>query len=399
MNPSWNFLRGSARFAKLAGLTCILFMTTGCLMHTIPDPDTNCDFPVPVNHQKNGLNFTKINDKLCESFTFFCKTRVTRKAILVPAEIDVTGYKNIAFAEIGGNAGADFSAALMEQMVKNQDINIVDRTQLAGLLAEMQITQEDLFDPTNRAALGRLLPGALLVIGKVDYDYKEDIDHAVDSCLDAVAGMKPCTKSTRTGTASVRGQIHFTETETGRQVQVKRISASETDSTDTTLGSPPQLNRPSLNDKTVRKAADVVIRSIIPTKRDRTLFFFVHSAVKKLDRGIAEAKAGKLAKAKKYFAEAIADIESDPSIDQKALGAARWNLGVIEMYELKHDEAEKLFSGVEDVALGEFPTYKVRKANDCLRQKNEELGTMSGQKNIQRRELSSLRFNQTELCG
>ncbi|WP_447968120.1 CsgG/HfaB family protein [Nitrospira sp. M1] len=365
-----------AQFAKLAFVLVVLFLMTGCISHRPVAPDTNCDLPIGEAHASGGLNFTKLNDQMCEMFTFFCKTRVTRKAILQPAEIDITGYKNIAFAEIEGNAGADFSSALMEQMVKNKALHVVDRTQLTSLLSEIEIEQEDLFDSSSRAKLGKLLPGTILVIGEVNYDYKEHVDDAIDNCVDpSTQSMKRCTKSTRTGSAAVRGQIHFTETETGRQIQVKRISTSATASTEVITGSPPQISLVELNDQAVTKAADDVIRSIIPTKQDRTLLFYVHSDVKKLDRGIREAKAGKLENAKKFFAEAIADIESDPTMNNTALGAAKFNLGVILMYERKHDEAEKLFSGVEDVALGEFPVPVMRRTNDCLKQKDEELQT------------------------
>jgi len=325
-----------------------------------------------------------------------CKTEVAKILITQPAEIDVTKYQNIAFGEIGGNAGADFTAAIMEQMVKNKSLNVVDRTQLAAHMKELGIAQEDLFDQSNQMKLGKLLPGTVLVVGEVNYDYKENLDRSYNNCVNPVTGRRNynCAKTKRSGQASVRGRLHFTETETGRQIQVKRLSTSFGDSSSTKGwgygGSPDQLNAADLQDLAIERAAEEVIHSIVPWQEERHVIFFKDGDVPKLERGIAEAQAGRLDKAKKYFLDAISEIESSAAFDKEDLAAAKFNLGVIKTYERKHEEAENLFSEVDDLALKVFPAVEMRNINECLKRNDQE---------VRREPRASLSTNRQYLCG
>ncbi|WP_447962502.1 hypothetical protein [Nitrospira sp. Ecomares 2.1] len=317
---------------------------------------------------------SSMTDWMCGAADAICKTEVARILVTEPAEIDLTQYKNIAFADIKGNAGADFSAAIMEEMVKNKDIRVIDRTQLAAHLKELGIAQEDLFDQTKQMKLGAMLPGTVLVLGEVNYQYKESQDRSVDTCgIDPRTGRPlNCPKSTRTGQALVNGRLHFTETETGRQIQVKRLSTSFGDSSSVQWGSAAQLNPAELQDLAIKKAAEEVIYSIVPTAKERNVIFYKASDVPRIERGIAEARAGKLENAKNIFSEVIVELESTPS-NKEDLAAAKFNLGVIKTYERKHEEAEQLFSEVDDLAFKKFPAVDMRNINDCLKKKDAEL--------------------------
>lgn len=371
-------LRSSDLCSNWGGLSFILFavLLSGCMIkHTVPEIGPSCEFEVGPDHQNKAISWVSMKEGMCKvTDGAICKTEIARILVTEPAQIDLTRYKNIAFADIKGNAGADFSAAIMEEMVKNKDIRVIDRTQLAAHLKELGIAQEDLFDQTKQMKLGAMLPGTVLVLGEVNYQYKESQDRSVDTCgIDPRTGRPLiCPKSTRTGQALVNGRLHFTETETGRQIQVKRLSTSFGDSSSVQWGSAAQLNAAELQDLAIKKAAEEVVYSIVPTPKERNVIFFKDSDVPRLARGIAEAQAGKLENAKKIFLEIIAELETTSS-NKESLAAAKFNLGVIKTYERKHEEAELLFSEVDDLAFKKFPAVDMRNINDCLKKKDSEL--------------------------
>lgn len=391
MNQSRSDLNRHSTWGKLVFALFILFIT-GCA-HSLPPVGPACEFELGPKHQKKGLSWAAMTAAICKVGSgAICKTEVAKILVTQPAEIDVTKYQNIAFGEIGGNAGADFSAAIMEQMVKNKTINVIDRTQMAAHLMELGVAQEDLFDQANQLKLGKLLPGTVLVVGEVNYDYKESTNRSYKNCVNPITGRRnyTCAKTKRTGQASVRGRLHFTETETGRQIQVKRLSTSFGDSSTTGWGTPDQLNAADLQDLAIDRAAEELIHSIVPWQEERHVIFYKDGDVPKLERGIAEAQAGRLDKAKKYFLDAIAEIESSSKFDNEDLAAAKFNLGVILTYERKHEEAENLFSEVDDLALKVFPAIEMRNINECLKKNDREL---------KQEQSASLSMNTKYVCG
>jgi len=354
----------------------ILFIT-GCV-HPPFKAGPLCEIPTEADHKKSAFSWSGFVDGICDiSDGAMCKTAIADLAIPQPAEIDLTKYKNIAFANIGGNAGEDFTAAIMEEMVKYDEINVIDRNQLAGHLAELELGQEAIMSPQGQLKIGKMLPGTLLVFGKVDYENTENINFSVNKgnvLTEMLTGRRSYSaESKRTSRAFLKGQLHFTNTETGRQVQVKRLSKSSEDSSSAMWGTTPPANKAEMLDRIIHAAVKNVIRSIIPWKEVRPVIFYKDGNFPKLERGIAEAQTGSLGTAKEIFSEAITDIESSPTFNKKSLAAAKFNLGVIKMYERQYDAANKLLSEVDDIALKEFPAVEMRNINKCLRKNDEKL--------------------------
>lgn len=382
MKPKERNVRQNSKRGKLVFLFLLPLLMTGCIKQTLPDVGPSCEFELGPKHQKKGLSWEAMKTAMCKiTDGAMCSTEVARILVTQPAQIDITKYKNIAFTNIGGNAGEDFSAAIMEQMVKNKDINVIDRNQMAALLNELSITQEDLFNQTNQIKLGELLPGTMLVTGKVNYTYNENLDRTYNrNCINPLTGQRRynCHDTKRSGLATVKGNLKFTDTQTGRIIQVKRLSTSFGDSASTkNFGTPDRLNPSEIQDLAIERAAEELIHSIVPWQEERHVIFYKDRDVPKLERGIAEAQAGELETAKKIFYDAIAEIESSPNFDKEDLAAAKFNLGVIKTYERKHEEAEKLFSEVDDLALKVFPAVQMRQINKCLRAKDKELQSAS----------------------
>lgn len=357
---------------RLSFVLFLLFFFTGC-SHSVPEVNPSCVFELGPSHQKKRSSWVAMTETICEiTDGATCSSEVAKILVTQPAEIDMAKYKNIAFTEIGGNAGAGFSAAIMERLSKNKSINVINRTQLPALLQESQIVEEDLFDPSKRIRLGKLLPGTVLVAGKVDYHYKESVDSSYDNCAsNQMRGVNlDCHQSKRSGQGEVSVLLHFVETETGMQIGVKRFSTSFGDSSSTKWEPPNQLKHQELQDAAIEHAAEELIHSLVPRQEERHVIFYKNRNFPKLERGIAEAKAGKLEIAKRIFAKAISEIESDPALENEVLAAAKFNLGVIKTYEGKHEEAEKLFSEVDDLALNKFPAVEMRTINACLKKVN-----------------------------
>jgi len=284
-------------------------------------------------------------------------------------EVNLENYKNIAFTDLSGNTGETFAAALMDRIVKGKKLQVLDRTQMENLKNELGFERNALFDQNNRLELGKLIPGTILVIGEIYQDYKEEMSTSSDSCQNSkyTKGI-PCEVKTRTGRAVIQGNLHITETETGRQLKVKRISRSETEKTQSVGGGDPStINSVALLDKAFNAAVHDFERSILPTKEKRTVVFYKDGKIPKLQRGIREAEAGDLKGAKQYFVNAINKYEARADIPPESLAAVYFNLGVVHTYERDHEKAVDMFKRVDDLALNTFQTISMRNINKCLK--------------------------------
>ena len=307
----------------------------------------------------------------CGILSFFCSSQQVDIQVPHTPEIDLSGYETIAFTKIEGNYGEAFAASFKEQLQKKSKIKVVDRTQLQKILNEQGKSENDLFDPNFRVTLGKLLPAGVIVTGKIDGNFQSSppINPQMVPC--PYDTKKTCTLNTVTGRATMKGTISIIDVETSQHLKDKRLHHSEEDS-NTAFNQlvPEPIDQEALHEKNLKVVVSDMTKASVHWTETRSVVFFTHSDIPKIERGVLEAKSGKLEGAEKIFSEAIAQNEGNPDVSTKALAAARFNLAVVKAYRGEYDEAERLLSLVMDDTLDAFPAALMRKVIDCLKEEN-----------------------------
>ena len=359
----------------LAGLLLVL---TGCVTGKSNKGRSQIVDPIKArceNDQKQV--FTVYLDMTAD---WACKTtgmcaHAERVEIVVPhpAEINLTKYKTVAFTEIGGNYGESFAAAVKSQMIGKDNLTVMDRTQLNKILQELGMTQEDLFDSEKRAQLGRLLPAAALVMGKVEGDYRKEKRTKRETCYTAKIPY-PCTKEFDVGVANMTADISVVEVDTSATIQVKHLTATTGDDTDKIFNLGKMLNPTEMHEKNLQEIVSDMTKAVVPYSTKEEVIFYVDKDIPTLERGIVDAEAGDLEKAKEVFLKAISDNEANKAISQKTLARAYFNLGVVYLHTKEFDEAVKSFETVDDLAIKAFPAAQMRKLTKCYEDEYKKMG-------------------------
>ncbi len=292
-----------------------------------------------------------------------------------PAEIDLTTYKSVAFTQLEGNFGEEFSTALKEKIVKGGNLSVVDRSQLDTILNEQGLTQKDIFESKARAKLGKLLPATVLVVGKVNKVYSEATSSQQATCTTTTVKGKiktrPCTKNFRTGNANITGDISIIRVETGEQIQVKHLAAKMEKKTESTQGEPDPINENDLHEKNLKSIVHDMAKAIISTQENHRVILYEDGDLPGLKRGILEAQAGSLEETKKIFARIISKAEGNPDVKEIALAKAYFNFGVVQGYDGEYQEADRLLSLSENQAPGELKAARMRQIIKCMQKENQ----------------------------
>ncbi len=311
-------------------------------------------------------------ERACSLMGGFCDTVPVVIPVAHPAEINLTKFKTVAFTEIGGNYGEAFSTSLQQKIVEDGGLKVIDRNELQRLLKEQGLSQNDLFDSKNKVKLGKLLPAAVFVSGNVIKSYKETTSEGMGNCPDPKNPLKlkkriPCPTFTLTGFATIEGNVKFVNVETGADIQVKHLKASEDKKKTGTGKQPEPINENALHETNLEKITVETARAILPWKEDRKVVFYRDKELPLLWEGIVEAKAGEIDEAKKLFTEAITVAEGDPEISQDALTYAHWNKALTHTYTGEFKAAKREYKKVERLAPGEYETAWMRKVVKCLK--------------------------------
>ncbi|MGB5054179.1 MAG: tetratricopeptide repeat protein [Nitrospirales bacterium] len=357
----------------LAGLVLVL---TGCVNQkkvksNVVDPmKAQCE-----SEQKQvwAVAWDMTTDWACKT-TGMC-AHAERVKIIVPhpADINLTKYKTVAFTKIGGNYGDSFASAVKSQMIGKDNLTVMDRTQLDKILQELGMTQEDLFDADKRAKLGNLLPTAALVMGNVNGEYKQEKRTKRETCYTAKVPY-PCTKEFSVGVANMIADVSFVEVETSATIQVKHLTATSGDDTDKIFDLTSMLNPTELQEKNLQEIVSDMTKAVVPYSTKEEVFFYADQNLPTMERGIVDAEAGDLEKAKEVFLKAISDNESNKEISQKTLARAYFNVGVIYLHTREFDKAEKAFETVDNLALKAFPAAQMRKLTKCYEDEHKKMG-------------------------
>lgn len=273
-----------------------------------------------------------------------CSTVNVPIAVMRPAEIDLTGYKQVAVGDFRGNAGQHFSDRVKEGLVNSPSgFQVLDRSRLNQILKELKLSQTDLVDPRYRARTGRLLGATVLVTGNIHNNYKEDTRQERGECKSRERGKYTCWSNIRSGMMTTSGSVDVIDLQTGQILKTKGLSNTCGLTNEAVDSSPARIDVNALADQCVSKSAGDFLRTVSVWREVVNIAYEKDSALPEMERGILLAKTGDLAQAENVFASVARASEKSASVGGKSIATAYWNLGQTQLYMRQYDKAISSF--------------------------------------------------------
>lgn len=272
-----------------------------------------------------------------------CSTVNVPITVTHPPELNMSSFKQIAIGHIDGRVGPNFSDNLKYRLVHAKTYQILDRNQVNDLLREHEISNSDLANPGKRLKLGKFMSASVLIGGRADENYKEDIKTRDIECKDKDGKKYPCTSYTRTGTITLSGSIDVTNVETGHIMTTKLLATECSDSSYATDSQPSAIDKNKISAECLNKNIEMVFRTVSPWSETIKVRFKKEKSLPELENGINMAKLGDLERAIQMFIKAVQTAEANASIAPKAKAEAYWNLGLAYEYTHQFDKASDSF--------------------------------------------------------
>lgn len=276
-------------------------------------------------------------------FSIGCSTVKVPIAVIHPAEICMTKYKQIAIADIDGNLGQAFGDEIKNKLVESDRFDILDRNHTNQIMTELNMSQSDLSDSNKRLKLGKLLPASAIIRGHTEGKYKETLTYSNQKCGSKKEGYYNCKYYTRKGVYTASGSIDVVDVETGQIIRSKLLNASRSDSNSATDAQPAPIDKDSLKSSALSSNVNTFLKSIAPWTEIVQVPFVKNSDIPDLERGINQMKIGDSDNAIKTFANAAKAAEGNPEIDSETLAEAYFNLGLAYNCSCNHDAAIDTF--------------------------------------------------------
>ena len=312
-----------------------------------------------------------------------CKTVTLQVPVLRPAEINMAKYKQVAVAEVGGNAGRAVADKLNEGLVESGRFTVVDRQNLDRILKEQELNASDMADASNAAKLGKVMGTSALIFGTAEKNYKEDITKDSGTCtkVDGKTTTKyKCTTYTRVGKATLKGTLKVVDVETGQILKTKTLPCEKSVSTSKTDGDPDKIDPDPYFEACTGGIVATFMKAIAPYTETVNANFVKDGDLPSMEQGINQAKLGDWANAVETFKAAVDSGAKNPKISQSTLAKAWWNLGLAYEYSGQFDEGLKAIKKAyelvpDDDYLHEVKSVEKRKAEQ---KKLEEQGAAGG---------------------
>jgi len=254
-------------------------------------------------------------------------------------EIDLTQYQQVALAKLDGLAAEDIGARLEKALAEKGGFKVVD---LSG---------SDLTDPEAKRKLGKRLPGAVLIYGKVaESSYHEDvtsercdarpkvvISGSLDELHELFRPRRFC--YTRTAKAVTRVSFEVMDVQTGELLQSKTYAHGLQASDHRSDGPPPALDRGALENATRAAVVEKFLRSIAPHKITIVAPFQTDGALPQLERVAQHAKKGDWDEAREEAQAAVDHCDTHPEIDPRTCAKAHWDLALVFKCTREFDKA------------------------------------------------------------
>jgi len=301
---------------------------------------------------------------LSSSVILSCASPISEAYVKIthPAEVDLRGKTEIIVAGFEENkalgstrkAGRNVSQMLEERISESERFRVIDRNNLNTLLKEQRLSSKNLADKDAQLRIGKVLPGAVFLIGEViEDDYEEEVTYRDDTCSERVKKGEEyeyvdyeCRKYTRSGTARVTVNVDVVDAETAQNLKPKNISCKRYGSTKATDGTPVSIDSRSLFDSCYNDISNQVVKAIAPWDESIRVEFRVDKKVPEFQRAVSLIQIGEWSEGISTFKAAWQKLEGSPEgIDPKSLEKLRvmalWNLGLVHKYTHDYESARK----------------------------------------------------------
>lgn len=271
-----------------------------------------------------------------------CGTMNIPMQVTHPAEINMTPYKQIALSDIGGNMGRSFSDNLKNLLVESGRFQVVERSRLDQIMKELNLSQSDLTDETNRTKLGKLMTASAMIAGHTESSYDEKMTYENATC-----GSKdkkyPCKNYYLTGVFKTSGSIDVIDIQTGQIIKNKTLNNKCEVTHSATDAKPELIDKDALASTCLTQNLEVFMKAISPWTEVVQAPFQTDKAIPDLEQGATKAKMGDLNEAATIFANAAKAAEGNAAIKPQSIAKAYFNLGLCYEYTDEFDKAIEAF--------------------------------------------------------
>lgn len=275
-----------------------------------------------------------------------CGTVNVPMQVTHPAEINMTPYKQIALGEITGNFGQSTSDAIKNQLVEGGRFQVVERSRMDQIMKELNLSQSDLTDASNRAKLGKLMSASAMIAGRAEGKYEEKLTKDAQTCTDystKPAKKYACTLYERKGSYKTNGSIDVIDIQTGLIIKSKPFTAGYEKSNTAYDGVPENIDKDALGSAAMTDNVMAFIKAISPWNETVQAPFLTDKAIPELQSGVNKAKMGDLQEAAVIFANAAKAAEGNGAIKPKSIAMAYFDLGLTYQYTDEFDKAIEAF--------------------------------------------------------
>jgi len=275
-----------------------------------------------------------------------CGTSITVTR-LAPAEVNLAGIKRIAITKIEGPDGESFATMVSQRILDSKRYEVVERAEMDKIAAEHRGALDAAFEQNQGVEIGKLLPAAALVAGKVNEAKADDrVNSRSDTCTRYEAGKLvryPCTRYTRTAKARFVTNVRVFDTNTSKVLVTRRLVAERKKETTSTDGDPDNVDTDALLDQCRNEVADAFFKMIAPHPVQERVALQEDGALPELKQGNEYLKRSDPGTAVEFFARAVAKADANPSLKPEVRGRAHYSYGL-----------GKAMVGDYDVALAEL---------------------------------------------
>ncbi|MBI4816228.1 MAG: hypothetical protein HY791_08220 [Deltaproteobacteria bacterium] len=285
-----------------------------------------------------------------------CGATQVRVSRLAPAEVTIPVGKPIAITQITGAGSDRLSAELTQAVVETKRFQVLERQQLQPVMAELGFSAAGHISDETAISFGQMTGAATLIMGDVlGDDYDEKVTSVLGKCTKD-GTVYECTQFTRTAEATLRVSLKVLETETGRVLAAKSLSASRKRSAQATDTEPAPIQA---KDEMITECRTELVQSFVaviaPHEVTESVSMPTDGDLPELEAGHKQAQVANWPVAIEKYEAAVAR-SAGPEFDDEQRGLAKYCLGVGLAYSGSFDE------GIEQLeralALNPDPMFK-----------------------------------------
>ena len=276
----------------------------------------------------------------------------------------------VAFGPATGTCADQIVEALIGDFVSNH-VEVIDRQNLATILAEHQFTLSGYVDQGSAAAIGKILGPSALVFVKTQRcatqkDTLTDTETRYNAQTKTNYNVRVYISRTR---AFLKASIQTVDLATGRIFSARSLDYSPEQRTQSYDGYPDAPAEFDVLDSAIRSAVTDVHRMFLPWSEKTELVYYNDK-----DCGLKDAfdllKNGDVGGATQLSEKNLQNCKSDPKIKDKVLGHAYYNVAMGHLIRDDHDKALESFREAARLRPGDI----VAKAmGDCQKAKDMKL--------------------------